>query len=100
MSSISVVNPYGATYITLLSTGANVTIGQGGGVSLLAISTATAVGGEYIILVDTSSVGTVTMDSGTAAGFLAQTFPIVVNNAKRPAFVYDAVQALWIEQHD
>jgi hypothetical protein len=95
ITSATTINPAGATNLSLLGAGA-VTIGG----SACAISTTTAISGQYVILSDTSSVSTVSISTGTIACVFASKTPLVVNNVTVIELLFDATQSVWREIHD
>lgn len=85
-----------ASYERILSTGGPVLIGT----ALPAISTTTAVDGQYLILGSTSTVGTVSIATGTVSCVVGSKTPLVINNVNRIEFIFDAIDGLWKELHD
>lgn len=85
-----------ATYERVLSTGGLVQIGA----TLPAISTATAVDGQYLILGSTSPFSDVEITTGTVACVVGSTTPLIINNVKRIPFIFDSADSLWKEVHD
>ena len=90
------INPTLGTYLAIESTGAIVNFTAS---SLFpAISTATALNGQFLILSSTSSVSTVIIATGTSTGVIGDDQFIVISSSKSAvSFIFNSTLSQWIE---
>lgn len=98
VSTFTSINPV-STYVTLITSGtANITLSKDASSGLPAISTSTAVSGEYIIVGSTTSATTVTISTGAANGVIGDDALIVISSTKSAVgFIYNASVSQWVE---
>lgn len=99
ISSVTIISP-SATYLTVVSSGANVTCGLGFGNGLAAapcISTTTATNGQYLVIGGTSSVSTVTFTDGATAGMQLGAATRLIDNLKKLTLIFDSFDSQWKE---
>jgi len=96
LSTQSTISPT-ATYITVVSTGGNVVLGQGA--PYVAIATASATNGQILVLGSTvsSNGATVTITSGAAAGCDLGSATRTLSYGKRLGLIYDSAISMWTE---
>lgn len=93
VSTLTTLSPT-ATYLQIISSGGPVNIG----LQNAAISTTSASAGQYLIIGSTSSTSTVTITTGSVAGVLSiSTNTILINNVRRPSFIYDSTNSVWVQ---
>lgn len=98
ITSITVIVPT-ATYITVVSTGGNVTCGlvtTVAGAAAPCVSTATATNGQYLIIASSSSTNTMTFKDAATAGMDLGGDRLVDNN-NTLTVIYDSTSFLWKE---
>lgn len=90
------INPT-TTFMVIASTGGAVTFGIGS--AYPAISTASAVSGQYLILVATQSVNTVAIATSSLTGVVGPDSTITLTSASKGAiaFIFDGLRSLWVE---
>ena len=85
-----------ATYMVVESTGGNVifTITS----NIPAISTATAINGQYLVLYSTTTAANLFISTGTATGIIGDDSMIVISSTKSAvAFIYNSTLLQWVE---
>lgn len=88
--------PVSTSYVQLLSTGTGpVTLG-GPGCANVAIATATAVNGEFLVISATTTANYVVIDTGTNCGVSGPIFPISTLN-KGASFIFESASGVWKE---
>jgi hypothetical protein len=90
------ISPLTATNIVVKSTGGFVSFATGS--SYPAISTSTALTGQYIVVHATSTADYVIIATGTATGVVGSDQYIVISGSKSAVgFIYDPYLASWVE---
>ena len=80
-----------STFVNLVSSGA-----LSYGPAVLNISTATAVDGQYLILIATSTTNAITISTGAATGVAGVDTSIVITT-NPTSFIFNALTSLWYE---
>ncbi len=92
VSTLVPVNPTG-TYMVIESTGNNLPLS-----AAVAIATASAVSGQYLVLWDTSSVSSVYITTGPATAVIGDDAVITITSTKSAVgFIYNPTLSSWVE---
>lgn len=94
VSSTTIITPT-STFITVVSTGGQVTCG--GTFATPCISTAAATNGQYLIIGSTSTPSAVIFTSGTASGMDLGSATRLVDENNKLAVIYDSFAGQWRE---
>lgn len=92
LSSTSAITPT-STFVDAESTGAVVLLG-GAACTNVAISTATAINGQFLVLGSTSTTSYIQISTGTQCGVVGPTATISLLN-KSSSFIFDALAGVW-----
>ncbi len=86
------INPTGS-YMTVLSTGGLLPLSAS-----VAIATATAVPGQYLLLYDTSSVSSIYITTSPTTGIIGDDAVITITSTKSAVgFIYNSTLSSWVE---
>ena len=86
------INPT-ATYMVVESTGLLLPLSAS-----VAIATATAVPGQYLVVWDTSSVSSIYITTGSATGVIGDDAVITITSTKSAVgFIYNSTVSSWVE---